>query len=440
MSINFDDKYDNKIITNLINIYKTIKSNPTIKEKYITNENALDRKYPYVYRLIKFIYNLNIHTKYFDNLPNINNYTEFLKWYHHNNSKIDIYVIQNDILKDYNDVLKDHNDIYNDDIVFSKNNKKLYNNPFIPISIHYEFEKNKIYYVHAAEKNIKIKIYSINDIDNTNKQPNINKICDIIKFILTIANKKNMNVDLTIYYSNQKKTIDYTKNSLDFENINSGSTYVEINITIFREEELYKVLVHEMIHYVLFDYNRSDLIFTKIDNILRKNIKINGKDMNNESYTETLAIILNCVINSVILNKSFNNMINTERKFSIFQTSKILEFYNLNNFEQLFTNHKNHIIFNQTTSVCSYFIIKTFNILLLDDFFKYINENGFTIKKNNITTNNYEKFYLRVINLFKNNNNKTQKFKNMINDLIIKIKKNKNKDFIHKTLRMSCNC
>ena len=52
------------------------------------------------------------------------------------------------------------------------------------------------------------------------------------------------------------------------DNINSGSTYVGSEITIWRSEELYKVLFHELIHYFKLDYRHNADQYKEIDKLV----------------------------------------------------------------------------------------------------------------------------------------------------------------------------
>ena len=111
--------------------------------------------------------------------------------------------------------------------------------------------------------------------------------------------------------------------------INTGFTTYQHKLCIFREEELNKVLIHELIHYLQLDlgYIKSN----RISNYF--NINPNIEIRLNEAYTEILALIINVSINSYLnkgrKNYSFaNKMINYELKFTLYQISKILIHYN----------------------------------------------------------------------------------------------------------------
>ena len=95
------------------------------------------------------------------------------------------------------------------------------------------------------------KIYIFNDINDKNK---INKIINGIKTIINYLNNftEIKGMILYIVLSDVKKNLINKKYLLNGDNINSGlcsPTY----IYIWREEELFKVLIHEMMHYFKLD-------------------------------------------------------------------------------------------------------------------------------------------------------------------------------------------
>lgn len=236
--------------------------------------------------------------------------------------------------------------------------------------------------------------------------------------------------------------------------VNSGlciPSYREI--ILWRNEELNKVLIHELIHTFnldekLYETNNLKNYIYKTLNISRKT-KINP----NEAYTESLAIILNTIFNMVDENnnsmstkdlyKKYTNQINTEIDFSINQASKILLYNGYTNINELFkSNNSNNKYINkkyqdiqwkQNTNVLSYYILK---IAILNNSKKFIN---YLKDTNNLYINNSHNF-IKILN--KSLDNKA--FINKINNRIKKIEKiknykNNNLNNSNITLRMSSN-
>ena len=225
-------------------------------------------------------------------------------------------------------------------------------------------------------KNQKVITYNLN-IDNilTNIEINlyynkisskkIEEIIDTLNFGINFYQKNmdNINnnpkkIDINIFYCNIKKTLKYkSKNQFKKENINSAFTNFSSNkdnyIVIYRQEELNKVLLHELKHY--YDNNFSSLIdkaiskdlskltnLMKINNISNKNNntknskvieKINYFTILNEAYVETIATILYTYHYTNKNNKDFEDLITQQYIFSLFQSAKILLNQNIDKLE-----------------------------------------------------------------------------------------------------------
>ena len=103
-------------------------------------------------------------------------------------------------------------------------------------------------------------------------------------------------------------------------------------IKIWRKEELYKLILHEMIHFLNLDFQSSDWL-DPIYSYLYHVFNISQEQLIRlfEAYTETWACIINTIIVSYkFVDKSnitlFKKMIDYERIFSCFQIAKILHF------------------------------------------------------------------------------------------------------------------
>ncbi|CAH6421798.1 Hypothetical protein KVN_LOCUS485 [uncultured virus] len=297
----------------------------------------------------------------------------------------------------------------------------LHNNPFVSIEFELMIGSKNLKKLIIKKDNIFINIFS-----ESSSNININKIMHICKFMLDLSHNKNQVINLNIFFSNIKKEFHFgMKNkSLGPSNINSGSTLSGSYINIWRSEELDKVLIHELIHYLNFDFKYNSKGCEIIEDYITK-FNINGEIKLNEAFTETLALIIHSIYLSYKISKSinyFDNIINYEINFSLFQCYKILNYFdiNINNF---FINNSKTII--QTTDVFSYFIIKTFIILSLDQFLKFIDKDIY-----------FNERYLEFIELVNNSLNEKNNFMKLI-EKFNKIYINK-KNFIWKTLRMTC--
>ena len=286
------------------------------------------------------------------------------------------------------------------------NNKRkilnnIYDNKFLPLKIIEWIEKCNLYFLLTWD-NIKVHIINNSEI-NTEY---INQIVLIIKWILNIANKQNINLDIFIYLSDIKKILPSMclhKNntcSLNSIHINSGVSWFTHWIQIFRKEELFKVLIHELIHYLKLDVNEySNLLDSKCSHI-NINYKSN-KILINEAYTEMFAIYLHTLyVSKYIANKQnidfkdiFWNLYIDEEKFTIYQINKIFQNYNISDLS--FFKKSNNFI--QYTNVISYYIIKYLFFINTKYFIKNYNNKKMLVK---IICYLLEKFYSLKINKY----------------------------------------
>jgi hypothetical protein len=414
--------YDNHpLIKQLIEQYNTILPNPlklvsTNKIPKLHEVNEL----PLVYIMWKKIQDNGLMNMFFEYVPDISDFKTFVEWYRTHQHLIDMQDVETKIASK----IKDFVSICQPTGIRKKLHEELYNNSFVPLDVlHHAESVDLIYELYEAD-NITLHLFRIDGKES----PDLNLITHIISFIWHISNKK-INVDLTIFYGKQQKKI-CDSPILCPDNINSGSTYPGRKITLWREEEFYKVLIHELVHYVRFDFSYDSEVFKLANSILKKYISVNTHDSNNESYTEILAITLHTVMMSQLLNQSFTSLLKYEIYHSLFQMAKIISHFGGDVCDQLFKQHPEHITIKQTTNVTSYFIVKTFNLLIYVMFLNFWNKYGYYI--NNKTMLTYLALYEESMNALGH-----IKYANMVNKMIEQLKDQK-KDFVHKTMRMSC--
>ena len=272
-------------------------------------------------------------------------------------------------------------------------------------------------YNEYADENKNTNIFLFNP--ENKEPPNINLIFKIISFFRKLS-KNNMKVDLTIFYCDQKRY--FLQNKLFTpENINAGCTIYGQFIYIWRKEEFYKVLIHELVHYFSLDFHDMDNF--KLEKIRDTILNIDGEDAVNEAYTEILAITINSAIYSLLHDISFSEIINYEILFTHFQIAKIINLFGGNEYNDLFD-----IKINQTTSVISYIVVKG---MFLNNYQKILNHfDNYFEKSPKEKFRDYNKIYLELVN-------KKSLDENLINYYLKIINETKNKDkFIFKTMKM----
>lgn len=273
----------------------------------------------------------------------------------------------------------------------------------------YIIKNLKQFYKIKIKNDMKIKLYT-----NNYKNINLIKILKIYYFVCSL-NSNNKALVLDIYDCPHKKMLELNINCIGPKHVNSGSTTNRQYIQMWRKEELYKVFIHEMIHFLHYDYvDLHNTISDRLYDIFK--LQINS----NEAYVETWTTLIKCIFIAHDLLKEdginkklikFNSLLDKEIEFSLYQAAKILKFYGFNDMDELF---KNDGQFKQESNVFSYYIIKS---ALLNNIDEFINFTKYGTKDISIkfieTKDNLIKFYELIISSLKNG-----KFKNKINNLL----------------------
>ena len=247
--------------------------------------------------------------------------------------------------------------------------------------------------------------YKVKDINN-GKDNILNVLCNICKIIYIIRKLFDNKKKLTIYYFDTKfeKKIPNEKNKILNEfNCNSGASFVgEYIMFVWRREEYMRVLIHEMIHSFLGD-------FFLINNIY--NIKLgeyfcienNGNINMNETYTETIATIINMIYRSLIDNNNdINEYFMNELEHSIRVLVGIMRYYRYKSIDELMRVDGCKEM-KQKTSVFNYYVMKPFMMVNVDDILNNRNEINGCIKNLIFKKRCVNKFYDIIINNFNNN-------------------------------------
>jgi len=203
-----------------------------------------------------------------------------------------------------------------------------------------------------------ITIYSVKKINNMYTLLTIMKICMMFKlFGSTIPL-------ITIILTPFEKNFNDDKSILSYDNVNSGVSYGD-KIIIWREEEVFKVLFHELIHHYQLDSIADQLTFPSDWK------KIRSRNVNEvtlkESITETLATIFQIAYFSIDTKSNINKLVHDEVLHSLIQVSKILKYYEFDNVEAFLGKSSKYL--EEKSHVLGYYIIKSiflYNITTLD--------------------------------------------------------------------------
>ena len=190
-----------------------------------------------------------------------------------------------------------------------------------------------------------------------------NKITMLGVKSLAFCNEKlNKSIVNLTYAPHPDKKLLLKNNIIGPSSINSGFTTHYFNgdkhITIFREEEAEKVLIHELVHYLGIDFSFMGNEQQLINKQFLEDFDVNT-DYSNintfEAYTDFIGILYNNIYNSIINNKNLREMMNNEVKFQKYQIHKLLSKYNMKHPLSELNNGKK---IEQSTNVVSYYILK----------------------------------------------------------------------------------
>jgi hypothetical protein len=239
----------------------------------------------------------------------------------------------------------------------------------------------------------KIKIYFV--LEDSPSEVDVNKYnryVDSILMWLFMLDKygskgcASSSLSLYFYFTSLKKKLPKSNiDVLDTIHVNTAFTRTcqkDAEIVVFREEEWFKVFLHETFHTFALDF--SDMDMTKCNTSILSLFEVESEVNLFESYTEFWAEILNalfCSFHSLNDKKDTatfltycNFFINVERTYSFFQLVKTLDFMNLT-YKNLYSKHKKDTLlrtssYKEKTNVLSYYIIKT---ILLNDYQLFLN-------------------------------------------------------------------
>lgn len=404
---------NNTLFKNVQNILKSLKSSQTKKitkkesdikkQMSLMTESLLYKSYK-KYDFKKKTKMINILKK----ILNINDFRLFVMWYSLNQHKLGS--LNNKVLNK---------------VKFVNNHLKsmLYDNPFVSIDIQIMAESNDLKYTNYQTEKLNVHIFCNND-KQVSDVININEIVLIYELMSKIS-KKETPLTLTIFTCTITKTLKPIHGVLTSVCINSGSTMQGEFINIWRKEEWKKVLIHEMIHFFAMDIkNHYSNDIEQLQNNIHGIYNIKGSIIPYEAFTELLAIIIHsCYLQYIFNNKvKLKDLLCIELNFSLFQVAKILDSYGITNIRSIKEGTQK---IKQTTSVFSYFIIKTAILFSFDRFIDFLGDSLHFDEK-------HSEFEELIITSLEN-----KEFVDNINN-ILKIFKNKNNDFIWNTMRMSC--
>jgi hypothetical protein len=330
-------------------------------------------------------------------------------------------------------------DLLNSRYVSQKVRRYIYDNITHIVTYTFKINKNKF---NNVERNI-TTYFSVfnNDINIETLDNYVLKIKILLSFLYRYSSVScSKNLELYLFLSNKKKQLPEkqlpekqlpkkqlpkktSSKILDEDNINSAvTTSCSVNgqLLIYRKEEWYKVLIHELFHILGLDF--SSINIDKYSFIVRKYFNdIKTDCLLFEAYCELWAIILNSCFNvffkevktkvnrektkiykSTFIKKLKENL-ELERKYSIFQMNKIIKYMDNNLHYSDFINDNYYSrmkvsrYYRENTNVFCYYFIKTILLNNLEGFIKWCYNNNSNILNFNKDTDKIESFIKLII-------------------------------------------
>ena len=248
-------------------------------------------------------------------------------------------------------------------VPYTDDELQLYNE-FISCEIQQDFESNvyqklvyniKYYDIeYGIEYGMRLILYTKKSISESK----IKHLASLI-LLLKVYYKSTIKVDATLFLIPKNKKLSDSKfRVLGTSHINSGyctnfnSKYSKL--CVFRDEEMEKVILHEMCHGLKLDFN---YIAVPKHLISKFNISPQTRILLNEAYTEIMAVSYNSIIKSSSM-KELKQNLKMELDHTLSQIAKILNYYHFKDIYDFVKSYDGLNRFKQETSVFSYFFVK----------------------------------------------------------------------------------
>ena len=334
------------------------------------------------------------------------------------------------------------------------------NSSFIPVPIKDYIVEHTKYFLQYTFKLFKRDITITFGLDNVN---NMNKYDEYVRLMflwLHMINsygdsKCSKKLDINLYLTPFLKTL--PRSIIDIispYHVNSAVTTscnIENKIVIFRQEEWFKVFIHETIHSYGLDFSSMDssLLTSKLLNLFPVSSDMECTEM----YSEFWAEIFNCVFCSYAIIKDKSNVedfllycdlcLSFEQVFSLFQCVKILKHMNIryrNLYkDDILSKTLRSSFYKENTNVFSYYILKQIVLYNASDFMNFcIINNNKNIVKFTTSNTNLVKLFKFIKDRYKNENMLVDMDKMLL--LYDEVLKNSNNEISRKlltTTRMS---
>ena len=203
------------------------------------------------------------------------------------------------------------------------------------------------------------------------------------------SHKCSQELSIYLYMTPLKKHLPNKGEIIDWRHVNSAFTRTcrpNSEIVIYRQEEWFKVFIHETFHCFGLDFSHLDETLNTVNRHMRDIFNVNVDILLFESYTEFWAELLNSMffvyLDNPNLRTNYNKfcrtleqLVNYHRVHCALTMNQILAFQDIN--YEMLINQK--INYNEKTNVLAYFVIKS---LLFSHFNEMISFCNYENKEN----------------------------------------------------------
>lgn len=351
----------------------------------------------------------------------MNDYNKYINFLNDNlNSSLLNSNINKRFLKIFYENIKESYDVL-DKILQNKNyNMKILKNKKYTIDSYYipsEFKKHMDLCIYTISYIFKISERNITINFNTQNE-NMHNIFNYFKKAYTwlyIVNKYgtkkcSKNLTINIFLLKFKKELPLLKSEI-IDVINVNTAYASVcspngEIVIYREEEWFKVFIHETFHAYGLDFGFTEN--KQIKNDILKTLNIKSKMYVFETYTETWSTLWYIAYKSYEIdnNMDISNFYNyyfyylsLEKIHSILQSIKILDHMDLKYTDLFLSSNK----YKENTNVFNYYILKTIMLYNCNEYLYLFIKNNNKFLNFTSTPKNIRIFSNFIIKLLKNN-------------------------------------
>ena len=219
------------------------------------------------------------------------------------------------------------------------------------------------------------------NITNAQRKNHIERIYRLLCFIINHSKITLKTLKIIIFLNKSEKKIGKKYEILSPKHVNTAVTYAcatNGEIFLYRHEEWFKVLAHELMHSLCLDFSGLDIKGLK-DNF-KKLFKLDSDYEISESYAEFWATIINVMFLSFDIVKNFKSfkenvamMLDIEKIFSIFQVTKILKYMKIDKYDKIVESSN---LYEEKTNVFAYYIVKTILLYHYDEFLLFCHQNN----------------------------------------------------------------